>query len=114
MTTPVFSETLAEENGAKDGWSLRTFDLIEFAGKDVVISFRHHDCTGQYILRLDDVNVMTNSAYNAISTVKANVPGNTAQYFNLGGQKTNSLSHGINIVRTQDENGNVVVRKVLR
>lgn len=113
-TTPVFSETLAEENGAKDGWSLRTFDLIEFAGKDVVISFRHHDCTGQYILRLDDVNVMTNSAYNAISTVKANVLGNTAQYFNLGGQKTNSLSHGINIVRTQDENGNVVVRKVLR
>lgn len=113
-TTPVFSETLAEENGAKDGWSLRTFDLNEFAGKDIVISFRHHDCTGQYILRLDDVNVMTNGAYNAISNVKANVPGNTVQYFNLGGQKTNGLSHGINIVRTQDENGNAVVRKVMR
>lgn len=98
-TTPVLSETLKEENGAKDGWSFRTIDLNEFAGKQVVISFRHHDCNGQYILRLDDVNVMTNGAYSAINSVNtaANATEGT-QYFNIGGQKLNGMQRGVNII----------------
>ncbi len=112
-TTPLFSETLKEENGAKDGWSLREFDLSDFAGDQVVICFRHHDCTGQYILRLDDVNVMTNSA-DGISSVIKNVPGNAVEYYSIDGRKMNNLSKGINIIRTQNEDGTVVVRKVMR
>lgn len=112
-TTPLISETLKEENGAVDGWSLREFDLKDYAGKQVVIGFRHHDCTGQYILRLDDVNVMKNSA-DGISSVINNVPGNAAEYYSVDGRKMNSLSKGLNIIRTQREDGTVVVRKVMR
>ncbi len=112
--TPLFSETLKEENGAMDGWTLRQFDLDEYAGKQVVICFRHHDCNGQYILRLDDVNVMTKNGADAISSANKNVAGNAVEYFTLDGCKTDKLNRGINIVRTQNENGNVVVRKVIR
>lgn len=97
-----------------DGWTLRQFDLDEYAGKQVVICFRHHDCNGQYILRLDDVNVMTKNGADAISSANKNVAGNAVEYFTLDGCKTDKLNRGINIVRTQNENGNVVVRKVIR
>ena len=114
LGTPLISETLKEENGAMDGWSLRQFDLKDYAGKQVVICFRHHDCNGQYILRLDDVNVMTYSGAAAIRNLTKNVPGNTAEYYTLDGRKTNALSRGLNIIRTQREDGTVVVRKVIR
>ena len=112
-TTPLISETLKEENGAVDGWTKREFDLKDYAGKQIVIGFRHHDCTGQYILRLDDVNVMKNSS-DGISSVINNIPGNTAEYYSVDGRKMNSLNKGLNIIRTQKEDGTTVVRKVLR
>lgn len=112
-TTPLISETLKEENGAKDGWTKREFDLKDYAGKQIVIGFRHHDCTGQYLLRLDDVNVMKSSS-DGISSVINNVPGNAAEYYSIGGQKMNALSNGINIIRTQKEDGTTIVRKVMR
>ena len=112
--TPLYSETLKEENGAVDGWSLREFDLDYYAGKQVVLCFRHHDCTGQYILRLDDVNVKTKDGADAITSVNRNVAGNAAEYFSLDGRKMETLNHGVNIVRTLDENGKTVVRKVIR
>ena len=112
-TTPLISETLKEENGAVDGWTKREFDLNDYAGKQIVIGFRHHDCTGQYILRLDDVNVMKNSS-DGISSVINNIPGNTAEYYSVDGRKMNSLHKGLNIIRTQKEDGTTVIRKVLR
>ena len=114
QTTPLISETLKEENGAMDGWSNRQFDLKDYAGKQVVICFRHHDCNGQYILRLDDVNVMKNKGATGIQSITKNVPGNAVEYFTVDGRKTNTLSHGLNIIRTQKEDGTVVVRKVVR
>ena len=112
-TEPLIKETLKEENGAEDGWTLRTFDLAKYAGKTVVICFRHHDCNGQYILRLDDVNVKRNTS-NGVSNLISNVAGNSVRYFSVDGRQTNSLHKGINIVRSQKEDGTVVVRKVLR
>lgn len=113
QNTPLISETLKEENGAMDGWTKREFDLNDYAGKKVVICFRHHDCNGQYILRLDDVNVMTNAS-SAITTATRNVAGDSAEYFTIDGRKTTTLSSGVNIVRSQREDGTSVVRKVVR
>lgn len=113
-TTPKISETLVQENGAMDGWSFRSLDLDEFAGKKVVICFRHHDCNGQYLLRLDDVNVMTNGAYSAIKNVSTAATANGSQFFTIDGQRTNGMQRGINIMRSADANGNVVVKKVVK
>ena len=51
---------------------------------------------------------------NGISNLTKNVPGNSVRYFSVDGRQTNSLHKGINIVRSQKEDGTVVVRKVLR
>lgn len=113
-TTPLVEETLQEENGAMDGWTRCTVDLKDFAGQQVVLAFRHHDCTGQYILRLDDVNVMTRSGYNAIQGTQRTLAPQQTEYFTLDGQRINGLQHGITIVRTVDAEGRTEVHKVMR
>ena len=113
-TTPLQEETLQEENGAMNGWTLRTVDLKDFAGQQVVLAFRHHDCTGQYILRLDDVNVMTRSGYNAVQGTQRTLAPQQTAYFTLDGQRVNGLQRGITIVRTVDAEGRTEVHKVIR
>ena len=51
--TPVFGETLAEANNYK----VHSVSLNAYAGKDIHIAFRHHDCEGQLRLLLDGVSI---------------------------------------------------------
>ena len=69
-TEPVFAETLTEEHGAMDGWTERNVNLDQWAGKTIVLCFRHHDCMGQYIIRLDDVFVTAKDPIVGISAVR--------------------------------------------
>ncbi|MCL2291423.1 MAG: choice-of-anchor J domain-containing protein [Bacteroidetes bacterium] len=50
--TPIHTETLTET-----GLKTVTLSLGEYAGETVYIAFRHWDCTDQYVLILDDVEV---------------------------------------------------------
>lgn len=50
FTNTLFSETLT--NG---DWLYRSLDLSAYAGQSVFIAFRHHNCTDQFVLKLDDV-----------------------------------------------------------
>ena len=50
FTTTLFSETLADGE-----WHNRIIDLSDFAGESVYIAFQHHNCTDQFVLKLDDV-----------------------------------------------------------
>ncbi|MDD4310536.1 MAG: choice-of-anchor J domain-containing protein, partial [Candidatus Cloacimonetes bacterium] len=50
FTNTLFSETLT------DGvWANRNIDLSAYAGQSVFIAFQHHNCTDQFVLKLDDV-----------------------------------------------------------
>ncbi|MDP2173618.1 MAG: choice-of-anchor J domain-containing protein [Candidatus Cloacimonadaceae bacterium] len=50
FTTTLFSETLVNGN-----WLSRSVNLSAYAGQSVFIAFRHHNCTDQFVLKLDDV-----------------------------------------------------------
>ena len=50
FTNTLFSETLT--NGT---WQKRTIDLSAYAGQSVYLAFQHHNCTDQFVLKLDDV-----------------------------------------------------------
>lgn len=39
----------------------RSYDLIDFAGQDVRVVFRHHISTDEYVILLDNVKVVTNA-----------------------------------------------------
>lgn len=56
INSPLFSETLA---GAT---SIQTLDLSAFAGQDIRIAFRHHDCSDQVAIALYGVVVRPLSA----------------------------------------------------
>lgn len=67
----LFTETLSQQ-----GYVSHTVNLTPFAGKTIYIAFRHHSCTNQFILLIDDVTVQvgtTPNAINAASDINAQI-----------------------------------------
>ncbi len=114
LTEPVCSETLLEEAGAMDGWQYREFDMADYMGKDILLLFRHHDCNGQYIIRLDDVNIVSVKQPDAIRSIEAVEAANAAQIYTIDGRKANGMVNGVNIVRRNNADGSVSVQKVMK
>jgi hypothetical protein len=64
---PVFTETLSVGGTTY----VNTVDISSFAGQSVYLSFRHHACTDQNILMLDDIainNTVSTSVQVAVDT----------------------------------------------
>ena len=55
FTNQIFEETLTE--GMGDTWTPREFDISQFLGEMIYITWRHYDCTDQYKLMLDSIVV---------------------------------------------------------
>jgi hypothetical protein len=112
--TSSFNETLDSTVSVK--WRSHKLDLTPWAGKTVYICFRHHDCTGQYLLRLDDVFVWTKAADpTAINGVTEGSDKIARQeFYNLSGERTQGLSKGVNIVKTYYKDGTVRSVKVTK
>ena len=54
--TEIYSETCA---GLNEGdYKNRVLSLSAYNGKDIYIAFRHHQCSDQWVLKLDDVQVV--------------------------------------------------------
>ncbi|NQX85294.1 MAG: hypothetical protein HRT67_05240, partial [Flavobacteriaceae bacterium] len=51
--TPIHNETLTNPNTRETN----TLDISSFAGQTVYVTFRHHDCTDELVLVIDDVVV---------------------------------------------------------
>jgi len=54
-----FNEVLWEETlqPADTAFSERVFDMRPYAGMDVYVAFHHVECTGQYLIKIDDVQI---------------------------------------------------------
>lgn len=121
-TTPAYEETLdvattQDETGYINGWQKRTIDLTPYAGKEVYLAFRHYNCTGQYILRLDDVFAYKKGTADptGIDHLKTNGSGTVAhnEYYSLSGEKLNVPGQGVTIVRTTYTDGSVKTYKMI-
>ncbi len=107
--TPIFSETL--EVDPTMSWHEHTCDLSAYAGKTVRLALRHHDCTGQYLLKIDDIFVYTMDKWNGTTTgIDAKATNNdvvSREYFNAAGQRISRPANGMNIVRQTMKDGSV-------
>ena len=107
--TPIFTETL--EVDPTMSWHEHTCDLSAYAGKTVKLAFRHHDCVGQYLLKIDDAFVYTMEKWNGITTdINAKSTSNDVvrrEYFNAAGQRVERPVNGINVVRQTMKDGSV-------
>ena len=52
-TEPVISITIST-----DEWTKHTVNLDAYAGQDVYVAFRHHDCEDEFIMMIDDIAIM--------------------------------------------------------
>ena len=59
----IWEETIAKDdpdmNTPQTDWKGKIVDLSAYAGQEVYIAFRHFNCTGQYFICLDDVELMS-------------------------------------------------------
>lgn len=109
----IFSETLDSTKVYR--WSEQSYDLSDWAGKTIVVAFRHHDCTGNYLIRLDDVFVWKKAAYAGIQTAKtADKRVARQEYFDLTGKRIAAPKSGVNIVRTIYADGSCSTTKAFR
>ncbi len=51
-TTLIDGEVLSS-----DAWIEKSFDAMSYVGNTIYIGFRHHDCTDQFAIRIDDIEV---------------------------------------------------------
>lgn len=120
-TEPVIEATintpaLYDDEGNVAGWEFNSVDLAPYAGKTVYLAFRHHGCTGQYILRLDDVFIRTNTG--GTTAIDGITSGDAAcgrtEIFDISGVKKSELQRGVNIVRTYSDSGTVKSSKIIK
>lgn len=107
----LFSETLEPESA--DVWQEREIDLKEFAGKDVQVVFRHHDCDGQYVLKIDDIFVFDMSRWTGVNEVMSDRgEAVSTEIFDINGIRLQGLGEGVNIVRITYADGTVKTSKI--
>lgn len=115
LLEPVFSETLAPESA--DEWQERVIDLSEYAEEDVVVVFRHHDCNGQYVLKIDDIFVYDMEKWNKMTSGVQGVDSAAevvaTEIYDVNGIRLNTLKQGINIVRRTHADGSVKTSKII-
>lgn len=112
--TALFSETLEPE--AADVWQERTLDLAEYADQNVQIAFRHHDCDGQYVLKIDDIFVFDMEKWASLGVENIGDSFGEAvstEIYDLNGIRLNSLTEGVNIVRVTYSDGTVKTHKII-
>ena len=70
FTTQVYSTTISTPRT----WTQRTVNLSAYAGQQIHIAFRHHNCSNQYWLFIDDVSITRTAAPTYTITAYANNP----------------------------------------
>ena len=111
---PVFSETLKAE--AADEWVENVVDLSNYAGQDIVVLFRHHDCNGQYVLKLDDIFVYDMQKWESLAGIDLTENSNeviSTEIYDINGIRTRGLVKGVNIVRATYADGSVKTTKII-
>ena len=109
--TVLFDGLFEQPEGVNGiAWTNKQYSLDDFAGKTVHIAFRHHNCSGQYLLMLDDAFIYNHgyvpSGINSVSSSKAE---DIVESYTIDGIRTNSLQKGINIVKM----ANGTTRKIM-
>jgi hypothetical protein len=87
--TPVFTETIAT-GGV---WATKSVAINTFAGQNnVYVAFRHHECTDQFLLIIDDIKVDNVANIEDLPMVDAKVypnPANDELNISLDGEVEN-------------------------
>ena len=98
----VFGETLD-----KVEWQHRTYHLYgeQWAGKEIYIGFRHHDCIGRDIVKIDDVIIYKGIKDSVAENMTDGKQVVAQEYYSVSGMKLEAPVKGLNIMRTVYDDG---------
>jgi hypothetical protein len=98
--TPVFTETIAT-GGV---WGTKTVAINSFAGQNnVYVAFRHHNCTDQFFLVLDDIVVDQPASINEMNLEVSMFPNPANDVLNI------STAQDISSIKVVSLDGKVVL-----
>lgn len=105
----IHTETITSKE-----WVNRKVDISQYAGKRVHLAFRHHDCSGCYLVRIDDVYVFTKD-YNSVESAMAEKTVQATILTSIDGNRLNAMPEkGLVIVTTIYSDGSSTSRKIIR
>ncbi|MDR1345093.1 MAG: choice-of-anchor J domain-containing protein [Bacteroidales bacterium] len=73
-----FTAILTEDLTTTD-WTLKTIDLAAYAGQNIYIAWRHHDCYDAELLKIDDIDVSPKSGIEAATINNVNIYPNPSK-----------------------------------
>lgn len=89
--TLLFEETLDANGGSRvqGAWGHKTYSLASYTGQTVHIAFRHFNCNNEFVLNLDDVEVLAQPTDPTIIAAASTIDFGTAA---LGSTKNNIVN----------------------
>lgn len=111
--TLLFEETLGAE--ACDEWQGHNVEIpAEMAGQPVRVAFRHHDCSGKYLMKIDDIFVYTHEKWSQVGVEGIISDGRilSTEVYDMNGMRLRSVQKGLNIIRSTMEDGSVKTSKI--
>lgn len=92
-------------------WEERKVDISKYAGKTIRVAFRHHDCEGKWIIKLDDVIVF--DGVTGINLTNASKEVVRMEYYSIDGIRVVTPENGIYLVKTVYTDGTSTTRKAI-
>ena len=89
--TRLFGETIATA-----GWNEKVVDLSAYAGQTITIAFRHHGCTDQYTLALDNMSIVSTTGDEPPVTPTPPVPSELDEALNVEGGELLFVNDAVN------------------
>ena len=89
--TRIFGETIAVA-----GWNEKVVDLSAYAGQTITIAFRHHGCTDQYTLALDNMSIVSTTGDEPPVTPTPPVPSELDEALNVEGGELLFVNDAVN------------------
>ena len=102
--TRLFGETIATA-----GWNEKVVDLSAYAGQTITIAFRHHGCTDQYTLALDNMSIVSTTGDEPPVTPTPVIPTPTPDLPGEGFVETNEIIPGEQYIIAVDYNGQIMM-----
>ena len=104
-TTDAFLATQAKysETTSDPEWHEHAISLANYAGQKVYVAFRHHDCTDNFVLRIDDIKIQEGHVgINDVTVDMSLYPNPTTGMIMIN-------ADGVEMIEVLDVNGRVVM-----
>lgn len=103
------------ETVISDEWTQHCVDISEFKGNEVHVAFRHYDCSGCYMVKIDDVIVYDHNPGLSVDLSPAeSITVVAKSYYSIDGKQISSSAEGFVLIKETLSDGSTRTRKLVK